>query len=166
MKIRVHLIPSNPEQGDPGHMAASWTKGRDEASPQFRGYVFKINDLPVEFRSAARWRDYLFDHVVPGYVINDRKMQVLVESGAKGLFGDAWDATPAQLLLIEMICRKENKGSYSFNPDDHPGSHNCVTWTVSTVNSVMGEVLPKVRQGRIKLMIEVLSSRGSAAEAS
>ena len=74
------------------------------------------------------------------------------------LLEQSWPANDSQAAVLQRICQEGPHGTYSFNPDDHPGAHNCVTWVTSSANEALGEVLPKVRQGRIKLMAEVLRS--------
>lgn len=156
MTVKVHLAPSNPTEHEPGHMALSW---HDEDDSIFRGYVFRVEDLPAEFQTAKRWRDYLFTNTVPGHVIDDISMRDKAERNTGELLEQSWSADSAQAAVLQRTCKVGRQGVYSFNPDDHPGAHNCVTWATSRTNEALGEVLPKVRQGRIKLMAEVLRSR-------
>jgi hypothetical protein len=156
MTCKVHLSPSNPEEHEPGHMALSW---HDDADSTFRGFVFRVEDLPPEFQDPGKWRDYLFEHAVPGHVIEDISMRDKAERDAGQLLEQSWPANDSQVAVLQRICKEGPHGTYSFNPDDHPGAHNCVTWVTSRANEALGEVLPKVRQGRIKLMAEVLRSR-------
>lgn len=157
MTISVHLLPSDAQHHEPGHMCLSWQRGRD--APAFRGFVFRVQSLPAEFRNPGRWREYLFDHAVPGVVVDDVAMRDQVESNTAGMLTENWPASASQLAVMAADCQPGEQGLYSFNPDDHPGAHNCVTWTVMKVGEALGEVLPKVRQGRIKLMAELLRSR-------
>jgi len=156
MTVKVHLSPSNPEEHEPGHMALSW---HDDADSTFRGYVFRVEDLPQDFQDPGKWRDYLFVHTVPGYVIDDITMRDKAERNTGELLEQCWPADDPQAAELQRICKVGPHGIYSFNPDDHPEANNCVTWVTISANAALGEVLPKVRQGRIKLMAEVLRSR-------
>ena len=162
MTISVHLAPSTPEEHEPGHMAAAWARVPD--ARHFRGFVFDVSDLPEEFQTAERWRDYLFDHTVPGHVIQDKRMAALVRHRRGSLLSQEWAAEPAQVRELESLTKTGQTGRYSFNPDDHPGCHNCVTWATEVVNNALGQVLPRVRQGRIKLMAEVLRAQPNKPE--
>ncbi len=137
-------------------MGVAWNENEKET---FRGFVFVIDDLPLEYRKPARWREYLFSHTVPGEIIEDVLLKRQVETGAAGVISRAWLAEIGQLRLLEGLCVVGPHGAYSFNPDDHPGAHNCVTWATEVVNKALGEVLPRVRQGRIKLMSQVLEEQ-------
>jgi len=154
--VKVHLSPSNPEEHEPGHMALTW---HEEADSTFRGFVFRVEDLPHEFQDPGKWRDYLFANTVLGYVIEDIGMRDKAERNDGELLEHSWPADDTQMAKLQRICKEGPHGTYSFNPDDHPGAHNCVTWVTSSVNEALGEVLPKVRQGRIKLMAEILRER-------
>ena len=156
MTVKVHLSPSNPEDHEPGHMALSWHEDDDST---FRGYVFRVEDLPPEFQDQGKWRDYLFAHAVPGYVIEDISMRDKADRNTGELLEQSWPVDGSQVAVFQRICKEGPQGIYSFNPDDHPGAYNCVTWVTSSANAALGEVLPKVRQGRIKLMAEVLRHR-------
>ena len=92
-------------------------------------------------------------------MIEDIGMRDKTEQNEGDLLEESWPAGRPQQEVLQSICRPGPQGLYSFNPDDHPGAHNCVTWAASRVNEALGEVLPKVRQGRIKLMAEVLRQR-------
>jgi hypothetical protein len=99
-------------------------------------------------------------------VIEDIGMRDKVERGDNHLLEQRWPANATQMLSVMLHGTEGQHGVYSFNPDDHPGSHNCVTWATNLVNAALGEVLPKVRQGRIKLMAEALSHRSNQPPAS
>jgi hypothetical protein len=154
MNISVHLFPSDREHHEPGHMCLSWQNSSEE--PVYRGYVFRVQSLPVEFRNPRSWRDYLFTHTVPGVIVDDLAMRDRVESKIPGMLSQCWQASASQVTALDAHCPPGDEGLYSFNPDDHPGAHNCVTWSVAKTCQTLGEVLPRVRQGRIKLMAAVL----------
>jgi len=156
MTVSVYLSPSIPEDHEPGHMCLAWQKEKEAV--EFRGYVFKVLDLPAEYQSVTKWREYVFDHVVPGYVIVDEIMIEKHACGDANLIARHWPANPWHIEELAEKAKPGPRGVYSFNPDDHPGAHNCVTWVTEVVNQVLGVVLPKVRQGRIKLMTEVLKT--------
>lgn len=139
-------------------MAVSWEENGDNL-PAFRGYVFRVRDLPRGYRDPERWRDYLFAHTVPGRVIDDFVIEEKARLKHPELLEQSWPANSSQITVVSQNSPLGPQGTYSFNPDDHPGAHNCVTWAAHVVVLALGEVLPKVRQGRIKLMAEVLRSR-------
>lgn len=130
----------------------------------FRGFVFKQGDLPKEYQPPECWRDYLFDHCVPGYVRNDIMMRDLVEEHPERVLCSNWPIAEKELDKLQILTAIGPQASYSFNPDDHPKTYNCVTWAVTNVNKVMGPVLQKVRQGRIRLMTAELRKLASASE--
>jgi hypothetical protein len=71
-QLRVILRPSRTNgDDDPGHVAIFW---EGENGPQCRGFEFDLLDLPDAFQDASRWRDYLFDHSVPGRIVDDINM--------------------------------------------------------------------------------------------
>ncbi len=160
MDIGVYLSP-RALQGDhdPGHMCVWWEA---DGIRYFRGFFFKQSDLPKECRSPEHWRDYLFDNCVPGHVLDDIVMRDRLEEHAELVLSATWQASKSQQTELTSLAAIGPCGSYSFNPDNHPQAYNCVTWAVSRVNNVLGPVLPKVRQGRIKLMTEELKRRASA----
>ncbi len=156
MRITALLFPGvrGARSEQIGHMGFMVHLERGE---NYRGFVFFLRHLPSEFRTASRWRDYLFTHTVPGQVIEDHDMRDRVEQNSPDLIRASWQAEAMKIDTLLDQSRPGPSGRYSFNPDDHPGSHNCVTWAVDKLNSVLGPVLPRVRQGRIKLMQPLLA---------
>ncbi len=149
MKIGVKLRPTKTKgEHDPGHMGLYW---KAEDGLEFRGFRFMIEDLPEDKQDASSWRDYLFENKVPGYIFDDIILQDDFHNRRDSLLAQNWtirdDLEPS--VLQETAPRQFS--SYSFNPDTHH-CHNCVTWTVDIVNQVVGQVLPRVREGRVKLM--------------
>ena len=53
----------------PGHMVIGEETANGESS--YFGYRFDVADLPAEYRNAARWREYLFTHTVPGNIVDE-----------------------------------------------------------------------------------------------
>ena len=156
MKIGVNLLPAKVSSSScPGHMCVWWRQG---TTTIFRGFHFSPSDLPAKFRDLTKWREYLFDHAVPGYVQNDLFMRDWAEEHAASMLHKAWNVPQTQGGMLALRCAPGPQGRYSFNPDDHPGAFNCVTWATERINEAAGPVLPKVRQGRIKLMAAVLKS--------
>jgi hypothetical protein len=129
---------------------------RQTGETHCRGFRFLPEDLPAEYQPPSMWREYLFENAVPGYVFDDTIIRDDIEHRPKLLAGKSWPAEDNLAEYVEEVTRPRQYGLYSFNPDDFQGCHNCVTWTVETVNSVAGNVLPSVRQGRIRLMEEQL----------
>ena len=154
MKIGVYLLPGKVrEPSCPGHMSLWWLVDK---KPTFRGFHFKVKDLPLEYQPTEKWRDYLFDHAVPGYVSNDLIMHHWMDVFHSSVLERSWPLTKTRISDLDESCSLGLHALYSFNPDDHFGAFNCVTWAVEKVRWLLGPVLPKVRQGRIKLMAEEL----------
>lgn len=148
----------NPEF--PGHVGVSW---KDGGSRTYRGFRFQITDLPEEYQAASRWRDYLFDHRVPGYVENDLMLLDAHRRRPADLLCRDWPAAEERLEAIKKESATGRSGFYSFNPRPEKNTHNCVTWAFSTLNRVLGEMLPSVRDGRMKVAVEVLQAHGAKA---
>ena len=149
MNVGVKLRPSRAKSTeDPGHMGIYW---RHDDRRHFRGYYFHIDDLPSECQEPSKWRDHLFDNTVPGYIVEDIKIQDDFKNRRESLVRKSWAAEEALAEYLEEVTRPRQHGAYSFNPDTF-NCHNCVTWAVETINLALGEVLSRVRQGRIKLM--------------
>ena len=162
MEIGVYLAPRTPQEAnDPGHMCVWWEK---DGTRHFRGFYFAQSELPKKYQSPKRWRDYLFAHCVPGYIRNDIIMRDLVEEHPDRVMCRAWPTTEKEVGKLQLSAAPGPYANYSFNPDDHPNAFKCVTWAVTNVNKVLGPVLPKVRQGRIKLMTNELRKQASASE--
>ena len=70
----------------------------------FRGYVFRVEDLPPEFQDQGKWRDYLFAHTVPGYVIEDIGMRDKAERNTGELLEQSWPADDTQAGELQRIC--------------------------------------------------------------
>lgn len=149
MNVGVTLRPSRTKsENDPGHMAVFW---RHSEELHFRGYYFELEDLPKEHRDPSKYRNYLFENTVPGYICCDDNAEDDYRDRRGMLVCKSWSAADSLDDFLEEITKPRQYGLYSFNPDKFD-CHNCVTWVVETVNSAIGNVLPRVRQGRIKLM--------------
>lgn len=152
MQVGVTLLPSRIDsEEDPGHMTFCWEK---TDAPAFRGFAFRVEDLPPEFQKASKYRNYLFTHQVPGYIEGEERDPIACRYTAlrKILIRKSWEVDDGLLPRINIETRPRQYGLYSFNPDDFPSCFNCVTWATSVLNSIAGDVIRPVRQGRIKLM--------------
>src|SRR5215213_8185691 len=120
--VHVNLLPSGViGRHHPGHMGLSW---ETDGLAVFRGFGFKVDDLPKGFRNAHLWRSYLFEHTVPGYVFNDLIIQdALAQRGADVLV-KSWPVGRAHIERLEMATKIGPGGWYSFAPDRHPECHN------------------------------------------
>ena len=159
-RIAVKLVPRNVDyEHNLGHMGVMWRIG---STVIFRGFRFRLIDLPKEYRAPSRWRDYLFKNRIAGYVANDIILQdALCRIPAK-VWCVHWDVETQSVEKIAIAAATGRRGWYSFNPDDYPNCHNCVTWTTLVVNEVfLGEVLPSVPNGRMKRAIEMLLQAGA-----
>ena len=153
MNLVVYVKASNG--ANPGHMAI----GQEEQPGQGRyfGYRFDPTDLPEEFRPPVRWRDYLFDHTVPGEIVDDERfVRRRLELGGRWYFKQAADVDGV-LSLLPPVTQWVRFARYSFNPDDHNTNdspcYNCVTWATGLANQLVADFLTPVRQGRVKLII-------------
>jgi hypothetical protein len=161
--IGVKLIPKNILFPNfPGHMGITWKLA---GSRSFRGFRFNADDLPLEYRSPSRWRDYLFDHRVRGLVVNDVILQDTLMKMPEKVLCKQWIVNSVEVSEIDANTPIGPYGWYSFDPDPPTGSHNCVTWTIEVVNRVLHNVLQPVRKGRIRLAIEMLSNMGAKPSA-
>ena len=142
----------------PGHMGVTWVAGGNRV---FRGFRFKPTDLPEDFRPASRWRSYLIENTVPGYITNDIMLQDFFAKMPEKLLCLQWAAQPQQTEQIASIGEPRALGRYSFSPDQHTNCHNCVTWAIDTINTVLGQILPPIRTGRIKLAAKMLLEAGA-----
>lgn len=152
MKIEVFLRPRGTvDDNDPGHMALCWSKEEDyqRRKANFRGFFFNPLDLPEEYQNRSKWRDYLFNHAVAGYVKNDIAMQDDVFQRAAQLKSKQFEKDSIDIAAFEETTRPRKEGRYSFNPDTH-NCHNCVTWVLSVMNSFFQDAFKPVREGRIK----------------
>ncbi len=154
MKTGVLLRCRDEEEdpNDPGHMTLYWESVATEEK-HYSGFYFKLKDLPKEYRHRSKWRDYLFDNTVSGYIKNDISGRRLAEELPERIIPAQWQIPKYQQEKIEMDTRPRQEGLYSFNPDDHH-CYNCVLWAVDTINKFITEYnpLPRVRQGRVGLM--------------
>ena len=161
--IGVKLVPRDPLEPDfIGHMGLTWKLANRRT---FRGFRFKVEELPPAYRSPSRFRDYLFDHRVPGHVFNDFMLRDALARTPQKVLCKQWIVETTAVSQIDINTPLGQHGTYSFEPDPSAGCHNCVTWTIEAVNSVLNGVLPLVPKGRIKLAVEMLSELGATPSA-
>lgn len=146
----------------PGHMGVTWKEGRERS---FRGFRFNPLDLPENVRPASRWRAYLFENRVPGYVTDDILLEDAVARRGEHVLCKQWRVDGAKIAEIEDRSHPGRRGWYSFAPDLHEDCDNCVTWAINTIIEVLGDVLSPVPTGRIKLAIRMLTERGAQPSA-
>lgn len=152
MDLVVYLETSGGT--NPGHMVI----GQEGTEPSgFYGFRFDFMNLPPEFRPQSRWRDYLFDHAVPGDIVDDtRYTQELLATDAQVFFKRA-EGVDGLVALIPSVDRWPGFALYSFNPDDFTTEdapcYNCVTWATDLVGRLVEGFLTPVRQGRVKLAV-------------
>jgi hypothetical protein len=157
MKFGVLLRPRGVRSDlDPGHMGVFFRSSGGEIG--FRGYYFSPTDLPLDYQKASRWREYLFEKKVPGYVVDDVRLRDDFEYRRESLVSKEWELADDQRPEMEHMVSPGQNGYYSFNPDDFDDCDNCVTWVVGIVNQFVSPGLRPVPQGRIKLMREQLES--------
>ena len=146
-EVRAALLPSRVvSPSDPGHMSISFHG--ESIEPVHRGFRFRIGDLPKPFRSPNRFRDFLFDNRVPGYVFDEFEFHLTCQRFPADCLTRTWPVNSEQ--AVDAICSSapRRESWYSFNPDDFDDCHNCVTWAVSQINEVVAKpVLTRPRQG-------------------
>lgn len=74
-------------ENHPGHMGVYWNTSN---KTEYRGYRFYVDDLPEEYQDASKWRDYLFDNMVPGYIFDDDIIRDQAEDNAQFLIDVNW----------------------------------------------------------------------------
>ena len=161
--IGVKLIPRDPLEPDfLGHMGLTWKLATGRT---FRGFRFKVEELPPAYRSPSRFRAYLHDHRVPGHVFNDFMLRDALAKTPQKVLCKQWTVEAGEVLQIDMNTPLGPYGTYSFEPDPSAGCHNCVTWTIEAINRVLNGVLPLVPKGRMKLAVEMLLKLGATPSA-
>jgi hypothetical protein len=99
----------------------------------------------------------LFDHVVPGDIVNDtRYTRELLATDAEVFFKRAEGVEGLASLIPPADCWPLF-ALYSFNPDDFTTKdapcYNCVTWATDLAGRLVDGFLTPVRQGRVKLAV-------------
>lgn len=140
-------------------MSLYWTQ---EEARFFRGFIFKVEDLPPEFQAPGRWREYLFTNRVPGYIYNDLMMLDDVFHNRRLIWCMGWEANETNVLEVSEHSRPRRHGWYSFTPDSANDVNNCVTWAIGTVRSVLGDVIDEIPNGRIKIALEAFAQKGAS----
>ncbi len=151
------LPPMVIDERHPGHMSVRFRHPSGEVA--FRGFRFVLSDLPDDCESAESIRRFLLRHCVPGYVMDDiafaKFYDLFRRSVMSGVFAIR-DLTVMQSLYSSDVTQVR---WYSFNPDDFPNCHNCVTWAVDTINrATRSAVLPRPRHGRVSEMLRLLKN--------
>ena len=134
---------------------------RTNSNRVFRGFRFKITDLPKEYRVASRWRSYLFTNRIPGYVLDDVSLQDALKQFPAKVLCKQWAVDMESIEEIADAAEVGRYGWYSFNPNYFEECHNCVTWAIFVVNRVLADVLPLIPNGRIKLAVQMLIDSGA-----
>lgn len=158
MELVAQVEPSGGT--NTGHMVIGQETAADA---RHFGYRFDPDDLPDEYFPAERWRDYLFNHTVPGNIVDETEYVRLLTTTLGRVYCSKRVACAVRIEdIIPPPDRWRAVAAYSFNPDDFHSAaspcYNCVTWAVEVGNRVSPEFLTPVRQGRIKLMVEQLQS--------
>ncbi|MFO1005716.1 MAG: hypothetical protein U0929_07150 [Planctomycetaceae bacterium] len=159
--IEALVMPSRTaSKEDPGHMVIGFNSPGD--GEQHRGFRFSVDDLPKEFQTASRFRDYLFDHCVEGYVVDDINFARQCEKYGGLVVSRRWTIRHPETIKPLYPPQSRREGWYSFNPDNFPDCHNCVTWAVAKINDAVDDsTLTRPTNGRIKHMLAILSDAHS-----
>jgi hypothetical protein len=118
---------------NPGHMVLG--QERSGRTPCYFGYRFDPADLPEEHRPQERWRDYLFEHAVPGKIM---------------------DETEYVSYLLQIAARTLKFPTFGGQPEP---CYNCVKWAIVVANGLVAGFLPVIPQGRLKRILEHLQER-------
>lgn len=147
-------------ESDPGHAVVTYIDRSGSLS--CRGFRFNPSDLPEEFQESSRWREYLFDHDVPGYVVNEITFLSNYLASPAAFVARDWPIVDYNAVeLIRRLTVPRSHGRYSFNPDDFADCNNCVTWACRNVQDVAGaDAIDIPRQGRIKLLLALMAAEG------
>lgn len=161
MQIGIQIRPSRTKSlTDIGHAGLYWEN--EDSTREFRGFVFRPDELPEAFRSPSEWRNYLFDHACPGYIIEDLQLQDDFKHRRDALRFAIRELSDEDMATVKKATRPQASGRYTFSPDSleccntPPRCNNCVTWCVRLLQPYLNEKLPDVRDGRLKLLIAEL----------
>lgn len=150
---------------NPGHMVL----GQEQPSAlRYFGYRFDPADLPAEHRPPEQWRSYLFEHAVPGKIVDETEyVSYLLQIGARTYYEKRAECdTPIESRLPTRQ-EWEPHAWYSFNPDneypDQQPCYNCVKWAIVIANDLVTGFLPLIPQGRLKRVLEHLQKRDGEA---
>ncbi len=139
-----------------GHMAIGEEVADGESS--YFGYRFDVADLPIEYRNAARWREYLFTHAVPGNIVDETAyVRSLIHERGLAYYTKRAECGVSILTILPAENGRRHHALYSFNPDDFHSEenpcYNCVTWATQIGNLLVVGFLIPVRNGRVKEII-------------
>lgn len=136
-----------------------------DSTHEFRGFVFRPDELPEAFRSPSEWRNYLFDNACPGYIVEDLQLQDDFKNRREALKFATRELSDEDMAAVKNATFPQPSGRYTFSPDSlgcckmPPQCNNCVTWSVRLLQPYLREKLPDVRDGRLKLLIADLEGQ-------
>ena len=147
----------------PGHMIL----GQESPSGERRyfGYRFDPDDLPPEFQSPEKWRQYLFTNTVPGKIVDEtayviHKLKLKAWTHVKRI---DWNSSVESELPPPEQWKPH--AQYTFSPDDFPAEqqpcYNCVKWAITIANKLIDSFLPAIDQWRIKNVLPHLQKTTS-----
>jgi hypothetical protein len=145
---------------EPGHLVVG--QATPAGDMQWYGYRFDPADLPHEFQPVARWRYYLHNQGVKGYITDESAyMQFLEQQGGRKFFRKSAPAEASLQSLLPPVEQRQPHAGYSCNPDSfhkppEGACYNCISWGVHMANQVLPGFLNPVRQGRIGLLLQQL----------
>jgi len=157
MSLVVYAEASH--ESNPGHMVVGEEWEKEE--PSYFGFRFDPATLPEEFRPPAQWREYLLSNKTPGLIVDEsRYVRHLLTAAARSYREKRGEVKTRIETQIPPRNEWQPHAEYSFNPDDFhdvkTSCYNCVTWATGIANRLIPGFLPSVRQGRIKLVLELL----------
>jgi hypothetical protein len=151
----------------PGHMVIGEEVADGESS--YFGYRFDVADLPADYRNAARWREYLFTHPVPGNIVDETAyVRALIQEKGGTYYTKRAECSVSIATILPAENARRHHAFYSFNPDDFHSDetpcYNCVTWATRIGNLLVVGFLIPVRQGRVKEIILQLQAVSTTQE--
>lgn len=95
--VRATLLPSRVASlSDPGHMSISFHGEGIEAV--HRGFRFNIRDLPKPYRVPIRFREFLFENRVPGYVVDEFEFQAMTRRFPQECLSRVWSVASQEAV--------------------------------------------------------------------
>jgi hypothetical protein len=151
----------------PGHMVIGEETANGDSS--YFGYRFDVADLPAEYRNAARWREYLFTHTVPGNIVDETAyVHSLLQEKGGTYFTKRAVCEVSMVTILPAEKDRRHHALYSFNPDDFHSDespcYNCVNWATRIGNLLVTGFLIPVRHGRVREIILQLKAVTAAME--
>lgn len=159
-ELGVLLFPSRADaEYHMGHLWIIWTRAGATESPS-RGYRPDYSQIPKEFRSPSKYRDYFIANAVPGQIVNeafrDDTVKVLKQQ-RNDVRETGWPIDARGLAHVELEGFIPHghyvftKGKYSCDLK-REDCDNCSSWGLKVVRGAMHDpgFLPCERPKRLR----------------